>query len=610
MKKLLIICLIFKRIDMNKILFDIETDGLNPNNIWCIVAKPQGEAPISFRPKDIEKGIEFLNNAEVLIGHNITGFDIPVIKRLYGVDLFENKKIEDTLIMSRLFNPVREGGHGLKNWGSIVNFPKADQPESWDRFTEEMLKYCKQDVVLNSRVYSYLLKEGKDFSKESIELEHETSIILRQQERNGFLFNLKKATLLVSSLKERMFEVKKEVHNTFKPKWVDDKLVSPDLKKDGTLSKRGLTAEEYNKILTELTLLRSVNGIQEEDFKNPKPKPFMRKKLREFNLGSRKQIGEYLQDFGWKPNKFTPTGQPIINELSLAKIKHIPEAKLIAEFLLLQKRIAQIDSWIEAVEKDNRVHGFVIPNGTITGRMSHRKPNMAQVPSVASEYGKECRECWTVDEGYKLIGIDASGLELRMLAHYMKDERYIHEILEGDIHTFNQKLAGLKSRDTAKTFIYALIYGAGDEKIGKVVGGNNRVGSSLRRRFLNNQPSLKALQNKAKRTAKRGHLKGLDGRKIFIRNDYAALNFLLQSGGAIAMKRALIILNKKANKRNLDFKFVANIHDEWQVEVHEAHAEYFGKLGVEAIKEAGKYYNLRCPLDAEYKIGNTWNETH
>ena len=594
------------------IIFDIECNGLTPDTIWVIVAKEYNGKSFVFSSasNNIEEGIKLLAEADTLIGHNIISFDIPIIKKLYNVDLLSNKNIIDTLVMSRLYNPVREGGHSLKSWGYRIKVYKEDEPDSWDEFDPKMIPYCKQDVIVNEAVYNKLVEESVGFSKDSFYIEHEVTKVLQEQEEHGFYFDERKGMELLASLQKRMKEVKEEVQKVFKPKWVDDKLVSPDLKKDGTLSKRGLTAEEYNKTLTELTLLRSVNGIQEEDFKNPKPKPFMRKKLREFNLGSRKQIGEYLQDFGWKPNKFTPTGQPIINELSLAKIKHIPEAKLIAEFLLLQKRIAQIDSWIEAVEKDNRVHGFVIPNGTITGRMSHRKPNMAQVPSVASEYGKECRECWTVDEGYKLIGIDASGLELRMLAHYMKDERYIHEILEGDIHTFNQKLAGLESRDTAKTFIYALIYGAGDEKIGKVVGGNNRVGSSLRRRFLNNQPSLKALQNKAKRTAKRGHLKGLDGRKIFIRNDYAALNFLLQSGGAIAMKRALIILNKKANKRNLDFKFVANIHDEWQVEVHEAHAEYFGKLGVEAIKEAGKYYNLRCPLDAEYKIGNTWNETH
>ena len=160
----------------------------------------------------------------------------------------------------------------------------------------------------------------------------------------------------------------------------------------------------------------------------------MRRKLQDFNLGSRKQIGEYLIEFGWKPKKFTPTGQPIVDETTLARIDSIPQAKLIADYLLYQKRIAQVDSWISALDEDGRVHGFVIPNGTITGRMSHRNPNMAQVPNIHSPFGPECRACWTVEEGYKLVGIDASSLELRMLAHYMQDEEFINEIINGDIH--------------------------------------------------------------------------------------------------------------------------------------------------------------------------------
>ena len=168
----------------------------------------------------------------------------------------------------------------------------------------------------------------------------------------------------------------------------------------------------------------------------------MRKKLQDFNLGSRKQIGEYLQEFGWKPQDFTPTGQPIVDERRLSKIDNIPEVKLIADYLLLQKRIALIDSWISAVADDNRIHGFVISTGAITGRMSARNPNTQQIPSLKSPYGKECRSCWIVPDGYRLVGIDASGLELRMLAHYMKDDEFTQEIIYGDIHKRNQETAG------------------------------------------------------------------------------------------------------------------------------------------------------------------------
>ena len=424
-------------------------------------------------------------------------------------------------------------------------------------------------------------------------LEHDVFKIIKQQEDNGFYFNTRLASMLVSELKEKMTKVQRQVRTTFKPKWVDVKKVFPKFKKDGELSKSGLTSEEYESLM------------KSKDYS-----PFMRKKLQEFNLGSRKQIGEYLKDFGWKPNSFTPTGQPIVNESSLAKVKHIPEASLIAEYLLLQKRIAQIDSWIKAVEKDNRIHGFVISNGTITGRMAHRSPNTGQVPNIRSEYGTECRECWTVPEGYKLVGIDASGLELRMLAHYMNDKEYTDEILNGDVHSRNQKIAGLKTRDNAKSFIYALMYGAGDAKLGEVVGSNQAGGKKLRQKFLDNLPAFKTLKYKVEKAARRTYLKGLDGRKIHIRNVHAALNTLLQGGGAIVMKKALVILDNKAKESNIDYKFVANIHDEWQVEVKQDQAELFGKLGVEALIEAGQYFNMRCPLDGEYKIGDNWSETH
>tara|TARA_Y100000361_G_scaffold136399_1_gene137022 strand:- start:9 stop:1742 length:1734 start_codon:yes stop_codon:yes gene_type:complete len=577
---------------MEEIVFDIEANGLQPDKIWCIVAKPLGKPVVSFGPNAIEEGITFLQSADVLIGHNILGFDIPVINKLHGVDL-SKKVIKDTLVMSRLFNPVRENGHSLKTWGYIVGFPKNEQPEDWDGFSDEMLKYCQQDVILNEKVYQRLLKEGENFGEDSIALEHGVAEVLKQQEDNGFEFNQEYAMMLVAQLKERMFEVEKEVQKVFKPKMVDIKQVVPKLKKDGTLSKSGLTAEEYDRL------------IESGDYK-----PFMRQKLQDFNLGSRKQIGEYLTDFGWKPNRFTPTGLPIVDESSLAKVKDIPEARLIAEFLLLQKRIAQIDSWILAVQKDNRVHGFVIPNGTITGRMSHRSPNVAQVPSLSSEYGKECRSCWTVRDGYKLVGIDASGLELRMLAHYMNDEDYTHEVTEGDIHTANQKAAGLKSRNQAKTFIYAFIYGAGDAKIGSVVGGNQRDGAKLRKSFLDNNPSLKLLRERVSKAAKRGYLKGLDGRKIYVRSEHAALNSLLQGGGAIVMKRALLMLQSLIKLNALDAKFVANIHDEWQMEVREDLADFVGELAVGCIEKAGEYYKLRCPLTGEYKIGGDWSETH
>ena len=577
---------------MLSLVFDVETDSLKPTKVWCIVAQDFDSGKIyKYAPHQLESGLELLKSADKLIGHNILGFDIPVIKKLLGVDL-SNKKVVDTLVLSRLFNPSREGGHSLAMWGYRLKYPKQNF-EDFETYSPKMLEYCQRDVQINKLVLEALTKESKGFSKESVDLEHGIGLIMKEQEDNGFKFDEEQAEKLLSYFYKRMGVVETEVHKVFKPRWVDDKEVRPYIKKDGTLSKRGMTDEEYKKVFAHQIYV-----------------PFMRRKLQPFNLGSRKQIGEYLQDFGWKPKKRTPTGLPMVDEKILSRIKNIPEAQLIAEFLLLQKRIAQIESWIESIEDDGRVHGFVIPNGTITGRMAHRAPNMAQVPSVKSPYGIECRACWTVPKGYKLIGVDASGLELRMLAHYMKDKEFTNEIINGDIHSRNQQVAGLQSRYQAKTFIYALLYGAGDAKLGSVVGGSKADGRKLREHFFADQPAFKRLRDRVTKAATKNFIKGIDGRRIHIRNSYSALNSLLQGGGAIVMKRALIILDNKAKKRNLDFKFVANIHDEWQVEVHKAHAEYFGKLAVKAIQEAGEYYKMNCPLDAKYKIGEDWSETH
>ena len=579
-----------------KLVFDIETDGLDASKIWCIVAKDLETNKVhTFNPDQIKEGLDLLAKAELLVGHNILGFDIPIIEKLTGLS-FKDKKVIDTLVLSRLAKPER-GGHGLKAWGFNLGFNKGSMEEhGFTKYSEEMMEYCINDVELNSKVFNTVIKELDGFDPKSIGLEHGVAVILKEQEKHGFLFDEKRGTVLLAELNERKREIEETVQKVFKPKLVKLKTVQPKWKKNGCLSKQGLTDEEFLKIISKP--------------KHAQLLPFDRCKLQEFNLGSRKQIGEYLKDFGWKPKKFTPTGQPIVDESTLNKVKDIPEAQLISKFLTLQKRIAQVDSWFKHLADDQRVHGFVIPNGAITGRMSHAKPNLAQIPASYSPYGKDCRSCWIVPNGYKLVGIDASGLELRMLAHYMNDEGFKNEILNGDIHTANQKLAGLESRDQAKTFIYALIYGGSDLRLGQVVGGNRNDGKRLRRSFLNNLPSFATLKDRVERATAKGYLKGLDGRKVFIRSEHAALNTLLQSAGAIVMKQALVNLNNKIKESNLNAHFVANVHDEWQIEAAGHEAYIVGKHGVESIKQVEHDFNLRCPLDGEYKIGNNWSETH
>ena len=570
-----------------RLIFDIETDGLKPSVVWVICAiKDDVMVTLEMPSKaDVESLLEGITE---VIGHNIIGYDIPALEKLLGVS-FDNVKVTDTLVMSRLYNPSLEGGHSLGKWGERLKFPKGDYND-WTALTPDMVEYCKQDVRVTERVYEVLMDKLLPFGSESIDLEHDVQDSIVKQISNGWLLDQRRAFDLLATLQEKKNDLEETVLHTFKPLPTFVKQVVPKYKKDGSLSAVGL------KFLGDAW--RCVGGT------------FSRVDFPEFNLGSRKQIGRYLQYFGWKPDKFTENGQPIVDEKVLENVTDIPEAQLIAEYLLVQKRIAQVQSWVDAVQTDGRVHGQVNAIGAVTGRMTHSSPNMAQVPAVYSPYGKECRSCWVVPEGKRLVGVDASGLELRMLAHYMGDKEYTNEILNGDIHSANQSAAGLASRDQAKTFIYAFLYGAGDAKIGSIVGGSSTVGKRLKNKFLENTPALAELRERVSTAAARGFLRGLDGRRLWIRSEHAALNTLLQAAGAVVMKKALVIFEDYAKQWKLDYRMVGNIHDEVQMEVAEKDAENAGYLMVESIKAAGIAFDMRCPLDGEYKIGLSWADTH
>jgi len=557
----------------DKVIFDIETT-ITADKIWCIICK-HNNTYYQFKEDRLSRFEEFIKKTKEIIGHNIIGFDIPVLNKYFGYDLFKNCKVTDTLVLSRLLNPMIEGGHSLKNWGEKL-YHKKTEFDIFDKFSEEMLKYCRNDVNLTEKLYNFLCKKMTDFG-ESIALEHKVAKIIQRQHQKGFLIDVVGAHMLQAKFQEDMNNLQLIVRKTFPPLKVETEFIPKSNNKT-----RGY-----------------VKGV-----------PFTKVKYKEFNLGSRQQIAERLVLLGWKPKKKTDKGHTIVDEKVLSEIKTIPEAELIKKFLMLQKRIAQVSSWIEAIREDGRVHGKVITNGTVTGRMSHQSPNMAQVPAVYSPYGKECRALWIVNKGYKLVGVDASGLELRMLAHYMNDKDYTHEIINGDIHTTNQIRTGLESRDEAKTFIYALIYGAGSKKIGSIIKRSERDGERVKEKFLRATPSFKRLRERVDGVAKKRWLRGLDQRKILIRHPHAALNTLLQGAGACVMKKALTLVEEYVRSKHMKAVPIVNVHDEFQYEVEESRAEEFGKLGVQAIINAGKELKIRCPLDGKYKIGNNWAETH
>jgi len=539
---------------------DIETDSLNPTKVHCVVAKDIDSGRVYPFPPDLLHGFrDWSQGVKQFIMHNGLSFDAPVCNRLLGTTI-KPSQIIDTLILSQLLNPIRDNGHSLEAWGNKLAMPKGDV-DSFEVYTPDMLEYCKQDVHITHKLFEVLQNEGRGFSRSSINLEHQVRIIIDQQERNGFYLDMQKAMSLYNQLRDEANRLERWAVTTFDPTVVELK-----------------TKTKYIP----------------------------------FNIGSRQQIADRLMELGWKPKQHTDKGNIIINEAVLDTID-MPEAKKFSRFFLLQKRIAQIKSWIEACDdRDGRVHGKVMTLKTITGRMSHHSPNMAQIPAVRSPYGKECRDCWTVDNPYthSIVGTDASGLELRCLAHLMNDATFTDILLTGDIHTHNMRMAGLTNRDQAKTFIYAFMYGAGASKIGQIVGAGAKEGQQLITKFLSSMPALKRVRDSVTKASSKGVIKGIDGRLLRIRSPHSALNTLIQGAGAVVCKLWLINMIKRISQTGVDAKLVASIHDEYQFEVLNKDIKRFGQLTKDAMKDTEKQLQMKCPLDNEWKVGRTWAQTH
>ena len=603
---------------MNVVIFDIETNAITDFNtllglekIHCIaIASPGGDPEIL----PTEEALEQLRLADIIVGHNIQNFDIRAIQRLYP-DWKPEGCVRDTLIMSRMLWPDVQnedwqipdfprnliGRQSLKAWGVRLGIHKGDFGESqnWDEFTPEMAEYCIQDVRVTQALWERIEKENPP--ENPTVLEHEFAEIVSRQERNGFAFDVDAARKLHSELLGEKDSLLKELESRFPAQVI--KMKTPKYWEDP------VTKERYR---------------VKKDAPSKVQKILVRGELKTkeipFNPGSRDQIANGLiNKYGWKPTEFTGEGKPKVDESVLKELEY-EEAKLLIRYLTIVKRLGQIsdgsNAWIR-LEKEGRIHGRVNPCGAVTARCTHARPNVAQVPRVGALWGEECRSLFTVPEGYVLLGVDASGLELRCLAHYthpLDNGRYTNEILEGDIHSANQEAAGLEDRNDAKTFIYALLYGAGDLRIGSIVGGGQREGKALKNTFFSRMPALKKVQEGVKyRLKTQNYLTGIDSRKLRIRSEHSALNTLLQSAGAIAMKYATCILDSKIRSHGWtddDVMQVAHIHDEIQLQVRKEIAEDVGKLSVQSIQESGKVLGFRCPLDGEYKVGRNWAETH
>lgn len=641
-----------------RIVFDIEANGLykTVDTLWCICLKDLDSQWRGrwHRPtaETIEKRytseslddislIKTLNTAEVLIGHNIINYDLHVLKKILGWEPNENTKIVDTLVMSRLANPDRGkppgytgrgGPHSLEAWGYRLGKGKLDH-EEWSFFSPAMLRRCEEDVEITDLVYHTVSNELKEFSEESISLEHEVYKIISKQEHRGIRFNTSAAEKMVLDLSKRIDKIDKEIVPLL-PKELEVigvEVRNPFLKTGG-----------YRK--TVIDYIEST-GLGKDVIEGP----FTRVRFHMFNIGSVGKVKDFLIESGWIPDSYNyskKTGERTSPKLEgdFIGISGVIPIN-VKDRITWRHRRSQIEGWITNAEHinasnddDNNSDYYVLHPGantcgTPTGRFRHFE--VVNIPRASSDketkaliwdtnlqasaYGTQMRSLFIPREGYKIVGHDASGIELRMLAHYMGDEEFIYQILHGDIHTFNQEKAGLPTRDAAKTFIYALIYGAGDAKIGSIVNGTAEDGKRIKEEYFKALPKLKAFIEKVKRASGKGYLIGLDGRHVQMRRDDSgriarskAPNTLLQSAAAVVMKKSCVLLWELVEANNVDAHKILDMHDEGQSEVidNKEQIELYSELAVNSIRLAGEHFNLRIPLDAEVKVGMNLAETH
>lgn len=630
------------------IVFDIETDGLldTTKRFWC------GWLYDSYTDlytgyTDLDEFFDALNkygtSGYSIVGHNICKFDIPALKKLKGERFaFDVRDVcIDTLVLARLiYSNIKDtdiglmrsgrlpkalyGSHSLKAYGYRMGELKGtygEQEDAWDKFTPEMYEYNKQDVVVTLKLFQKLMAKG--YPLKAIQLEHDIAWVMAKQERNGFVFDKDQATKLYSELAGKR-QVLYENLVSKGGSWTvykGDKIYKRDNAKRGI--KAGVPYPQYEEVT--------------------------------FNPNSRQHIAKVLMDRGWEPTEMTPTGAPKVDEETLKTAKGIDLTEDILEYLLINKRIAQLaegdNAWLKLMKEDpdgyTRIHGSVNPNGAVTGRATHAYPNVAQVPAGRSPYGEECRSLFRVPTGWYEAGIDASGLELRCFAHFLypyDHGEYVNEILNGDIHTHNQKMAGLPTRDQAKTMIYCMMYGGGDGKLGEVINGTAKDGKALKERFFNAVPAYKELCSDIERTLitssewvggvnkvtwrKRTHpdnsnlsithsILGLDRRVVYVRSPHSALNTLLQSAGALICKKWVCLVEENMRKASYkhgwdgDFAMMAWVHDEVQVACRTREiAEDCVRIAQESMRQTQEFFKFNCQLDTEGKIGANWFDCH
>lgn len=597
-------------------VIDIETDSLYPSVVWVMCWKNAitGEVGECLTHSEIIKFFEERPGA-YYVGHNILKFDAPSLNRLLGVFIGVHNSI-DTLVLSTLYSPSIDDGHSLDAWGERLGKSKIEFHD-WSGISDEMVKYCHRDVEITCELFRRLIRtlDRINFSERSIWIQHHITVILEEQRKNGFYFDGPRALGLYQHLRQRETGLGEEICGAFPP-------IRTHVADRRMFTKAGTPSAIYLKDRERYIIYEDARSGAYSAYEDIP-----------FNIGSPTQRVEKLTSLGWVPEEFTERtkkgggGNPKPfdkGELSPSLQRFIdenpqPEVELIARWMSVNGRANMINTWLDNWNENTHcIHGKLFVADTL--RFRHQAPNTANIPAVRTSkdgeallgevgyYTYESRDLWTARPGRTLVGTDAAGLELRMLAHFLKRPEFTDQVVNGDPHQYNADIAGV-TRPQAKTLIYATLYGAGEDKIARTLKVSKAEGAEIRTTFLE-RLGLKDLIKECKDEQKKGRIELVDGSQIVCPSPHAALNYKLQGSGARVMALGACILNLRIQKLQLDSLKVGDIHDEWQYDVNPDHADIHAEVSVQSIVDAGVRLKMNVPLDGTAKKGLTWAETH
>jgi len=609
---------------MKRLTFDIETDGLDATKIWCLVIEDIDTGRImkytDYSDKatgSIEMGLSVLQNADLLVAHNGIGFDALVILKLYGVDLYQ-KKFFDTWIASQVLNYRRPHKHGLAGWGQHLSYPKFDFND-WSGFSEEMLTYCVRDVQLNTVIFKKLMDELQSLAerqpliREGLRSEMEAAKFDAYCRLYGWQFDTEKANDTLSKLLNRM----KTIENTIEPNLPEIVKYKDKEPKIPKYTKKGEYTSASARMISEYV---GAEVKTTDTHILPPGTEFQRKTVSKATLGNMEQVKQYLYSIGWEPDDWKMERgthgwvkkSPKLTSTSLEKVGE--HGKLIDEWTTLRSRKGVLEGWLNQLQ-DNRLHGRLWIVGTPTFRCRHEV--IANLPAVNAPWGKELRELLVAEPGRRIVGADSSGNQFRSLAHYVNSNDLTNQILSGDIHQYNADIIGTDRR-TAKTWIYAYLFGAGPTKLGQVLTGKKivKAGNESIEKYGDAIPGLKVLKDRIEEIWKKtstgsteGYIPGLDGRRVYTPQPYQTLNYLLQSCEAITTKAAVAYQIEKIREEGLDAQPRLYYHDEVAWSAAEKDADRVLEILTESFAEGPKRVGVQI-MAGEGTIGHNYADVH